>query len=77
MQNDEYSDSIKDMMIRQLSYANRYNRLINIVEEPELNLFPRSQMEVLKSLVYNNASSDEICLCSLLIVHIHWQLSIQ
>lgn len=59
MQNEEYSDSIKDMMIRQLSYANRYDRLINIVEEPELNLFPRSQMEVLKSLIYNNASSDE------------------
>lgn len=59
MQNEEYSDSIKDMMIRQLSYANRYNQLINIVEEPELNLFPRSQMEVLKSLVLNNASSDE------------------
>lgn len=59
MQNEEYSDSIKDMMIRQLSYANRYDRLINIVEEPELNLFPRSQMEVLKSLVLNNACSDE------------------
>ena len=59
MQNEEYSDSIKDMMIRQLSYANRYNQLINIVEEPELNLFPRSQMEVLKSLVLNNASSNE------------------
>jgi len=59
MQNEDLSDSIKDMMIRQLSYANRYNRLINIVEEPELNLFPRSQMEVLKSLIYNNASSDE------------------
>ena len=59
MQNEEFSDSIKDMMIRQLSDANRYNQLINIVEEPELNLFPRSQMEVLKSLIYNNASSDE------------------
>ncbi len=59
MQNEELSNSIKDMMIRQLSYANRYNRLINIVEEPELNLFPRSQMEVLKSLISNNASSDE------------------
>ena len=59
MQNEEFSDSIKDMMIRQLSDANRYNQLINIVEEPELNLFPRSQMEVLKSLVLNNASSDE------------------
>ena len=59
MQNEEFSDSIKDMMIRQLSDANRYNQLINIVEEPELNLFPRSHMEVLKSLVLNNASSDE------------------
>lgn len=59
MQNEDLSDSIKDMMIRQLSYANRYNRLINIVEEPELNLFPRSQMEVLKSLVLNNANSGE------------------
>ena len=59
MQNEKFSDSIKDMMIRQLSDANRYNQLINIVEEPELNLFPRSQMEVLKSLIYNNASSDE------------------
>ena len=59
MQNEDYSDNIKDMMIRQLSFANRYNRLINIVEEPELNLFPRSQMEVLFSLISNNASSDE------------------
>ena len=59
MQNEEYSDSIKDMMIRQLSHANRYNQLINIVEEPELNLFPRSQMEVLFSLISNNASAEE------------------
>ena len=59
MQNEEYSDSIKDMMIRQLSYANRYNQLINIVEEPELSLFPCSQMGVLKSLISNNACSDE------------------
>ena len=59
MQNEEYSDSIKDMMIRQLSYANRYNQLINIVEEPELNLFPRPQMEVLFSLISNNASAEE------------------
>lgn len=58
MQNDDFSDSIKDMMIGQLSDANRYNCFINIVEEPELNLFPHSQMEVLKSLVANNASSE-------------------
>lgn len=59
MQNADYSDSIKDMMIRQLSFANRYDRFINIVEEPELNLFPRSQMEVLFSLISNNASTNE------------------
>ena len=58
MQNDDYSDNIKDMMIRQLSIANRYDRFINIVEEPELNLFPHSQMEVLYSLISNNASSN-------------------
>lgn len=59
MQDEDLIDSIKDMMIRQLSNANKYNRFINIVEEPELNLFPKSQMEVLKSLISNNASSDE------------------
>jgi predicted ATPase len=59
MQDKELTDSIKDMMIRQLSNANKYNRFINIVEEPELNLFPCSQMGVLKSLISNNACSDE------------------
>ncbi len=59
MQNDAISDSIKDMMIRQLSSANRYDRFINIVEEPELNLFPESQMEVLRSLIAINASSEQ------------------
>lgn len=59
MQDDAISDSIKDMMIRQLSSANRYDRFINIVEEPELNLFPKSQMEVLRSLVAINSSSEQ------------------
>lgn len=59
MQNDAFSDSIKDMMIRQLSSANSYDRFINVVEEPELNLFPQSQMEVLRSLVAINSSSEQ------------------
>lgn len=59
MQDDAISDSIKDMMIRQLSSANRYDRFINIVEEPELNLFPQSQIEVLRSLVAINSSSEQ------------------
>lgn len=59
MQDNAISDSIKDMMIRQLSSANRYDRFINVVEEPELSLFPESQMEVLRSLVAINASSEQ------------------
>ncbi len=58
MQNEDYTDSVKDMMIRQLSLANRYDQFINIVEEPELNLFPKSQMQVLYSLVANATSSN-------------------
>ncbi len=57
MQDADLSDSIKDMMLRQLSSANRYARFVNIVEEPELNLFPRSQMQVLFSLVANSNAS--------------------
>ena len=59
MQNNDYSDSIKDMMIRQLSSVNRYDQFINIVEEPELNLFPLSQMKVLFSLISNNLRSEK------------------
>ena len=59
MQDDAISDSIKDMMIRQLSSANRYDRFINVVEEPELNLFPESLMQVLSSLIAINASSAQ------------------
>ncbi|MCF0218651.1 MAG: ATP-binding protein [Muribaculaceae bacterium] len=59
MQNDNFTDSIKDMMIAKLSSANRYARFINITEEPELNLFPKSQMDVLSSLVANNSLSPE------------------
>ncbi len=59
MRNDGLSDSIKDMMLRQLSSANRYDSFVNVVEEPELNLFPRSQMQVLFSLVANNNASPK------------------
>ena len=59
MQDNGISDSIKDMMLRQLSAANRYDCFINVVEEPELNLFPRSQMQVLFSLVANNNASSQ------------------
>lgn len=57
MQNDAYSETIKDIMIRQLSASNVYDSFINVVEEPELSLFPKSQMQVLFSLVSNNSTS--------------------
>lgn len=59
MENDAFSETIKDMMIRQLSASNTYDSFINVVEEPELSLFPKSQMEVLFSLVSNNATSEK------------------
>lgn len=59
MQNENFTDVIKDIMISRLSSANRYTRFINIVEEPELNLFPKSQLEVLSSLIESNSLSPE------------------
>lgn len=59
MQNDAYSETIKDIMIRQLSASSIYDSFINVVEEPELNLFPMSQMNVMYSLVSNNAASNK------------------
>lgn len=58
MSNSEYSEIVKDTMIRTLSATTFYGSLINIVEEPELNLFPESQIQVLSSLVANNASTE-------------------
>jgi len=48
--NDEKMNTVKDIDSK---YINSF--LLNIVEEPELNLFPVSQWEMLKSLLsYNN-----------------------
>lgn len=59
MQNNKFSETIKEMMIRQLSASTIYDRFINIVEEPELNLFPQSQMDILFSLVASNSASTD------------------
>lgn len=59
MSNTMYSKSVKESMLKQLSVQSRYGSFINIAEEPELNLFPLSQMNVLFSLVKNNAYSPD------------------
>ena len=54
MNNDEYTESVKEIMLKRISSLNRYGCFINITEEPELNLFPKSQMGVIQSLIKDN-----------------------
>lgn len=58
MDNDAYTESVKEIMLKKISSLNRYGCFVNITEEPELNLFPKSQMGVIQSLVKNNNSSQ-------------------
>lgn len=53
--------SNEEKRIKILEIDNKYTNsfLINIVEEPELNLFPTSQWEMLKSLLEANNSIDK------------------
>lgn len=49
---------VRQVYLRQLSAKRKPDCFINIVEEPELNLFPKSQKEILFSLV-QQANKDE------------------
>jgi predicted ATPase len=57
--NPDYSASVKEAMLKQISALNTYGCFINIAEEPELNLFPASQREVLYSLIKSNTTSEQ------------------
>jgi predicted ATP-dependent endonuclease of OLD family len=57
--NPDYSASVKEAMLKQISALNTYGCFINIAEEPELNLFPASQKAVLYSLIKNNTTSEQ------------------
>lgn len=59
MSNKSYSENVKEMMLKQLSTLSQYGCFINITEEPELNLFPKSQMGVIRSLVKDNAKTPQ------------------
>lgn len=52
------TSEVRHALLRQLSEKRKPVCFINIVEEPELNLFPKSQKEVLFSLV-QHANKDE------------------
>lgn len=46
-----YSESVKKAMLINLSGYSHYSNLVNIVEEMEISLFPKSQVEVLRMLI--------------------------
>ncbi len=53
--NKKLTDEVKNTLIEKLSSRIRYSCFINIIEEPEQNLFPTSQQKMLNSLLeFNN-----------------------
>ncbi len=58
MNNDSYSDEQKINEVKELQSKFLNSCFINIVEEPELNLFPESQWDMLKLLLGYNSSNN-------------------
>lgn len=56
--NDNISEDIKRLLLEKLSSNYRYSSFINVVEEPEQNLFPTSQKDILFSLFSNKNKND-------------------
>lgn len=59
LNNDQLSEDVKTAYLRTISSRFRYSRLVNIVEEMELNLFPDSQKGVLYELIANSLALNE------------------
>lgn len=59
MDNDDYADVVKEELLKRISSKNRYRNFINIAEEPELNMFPNTQLAVMRSLIKANNMQDE------------------
>ncbi len=51
MNDTTLSEDVKFAMLRSISSRFKYSRFVNIVEEPEQNLYPESQMNVLYDLL--------------------------
>ncbi|WPU99023.1 ATP-binding protein [Mucilaginibacter sp. cycad4] len=58
MSNPNLSGPVKDIYLERLSSRFRYSSFLNIVEEPEQNLFPTSQQQILYSLLHYNNLHD-------------------
>lgn len=51
LSNKSLSDDVKNFLLERLSKSDQYASFVNVVEEPEQNLFPTSQKEMLYSLL--------------------------
>ena len=59
--NANIADDLKKMYLEQLTSRYYYSALLNIVEEPEQNLYPASQRKVLNMLLeFNNLQKDNV-----------------
>lgn len=57
--NENISEDIRRLLLERLSSRVRYSSFINVVEEPEQNLYPTSQKSVLFSL-FSNKNKNEL-----------------
>lgn len=57
--NDKISEDIKTLLLEKLSSRYKYSNFINIVEEPEQNLYPTSQKGILFSL-FSHKNKNEL-----------------
>ena len=58
LNNKDLDEKVRVLMIQELNRSVRNNRLLNIVEEPEQNLYPNSQRTILNELLAINNSLD-------------------
>jgi energy-coupling factor transporter ATP-binding protein EcfA2 len=56
--NTRLTQTVKDLYVERLSSRFRYSSFLNIVEEPEQNLYPTSQHKILNSLFYFNKLNE-------------------
>lgn len=59
MNNPNLSDKLKMIYLERLSSKDDYSSFLNIVEEPEQNLYPSSQRHILNNLLYCNNVADK------------------
>ena len=59
LSNPNLSEEVRKASLEILSSKTQYLRFVNIIEEPEQNLFPSSQWELLKKLIAFNNMNEE------------------